>query len=61
VAQQTIARVWDITLTSITAEPLATEVLQVLACLAPDTVPRSVLAALDDEPTVVDTLGHRMR
>ncbi len=46
-AQATIARVWDLGLAVVSAtDPVAIEVLQVLACLAPDNVPRTVLAAL---------------
>jgi tetratricopeptide (TPR) repeat protein len=54
-SQQTVARVWDITLAPITAaNPLAIDVLRVLAVLAPDSVPRDLLAPMGDEPGLVE-------
>jgi tetratricopeptide (TPR) repeat protein len=48
-AQRTIARIWDITLEAIRARhPAAITLLHVLACYAPDNIPRVVLGELDD-------------
>ena len=48
-AQRTIARVWDITLDVIRARhPAAVTLLQILACYAPDNIPRVILGGSDD-------------
>ena len=53
--QQTIARVWELTLTSIAeANPFAIDVLRTLSVLAPDNVPRAMLARPSDAPGAVD-------
>ena len=49
-AQRTIARVWDITIEAIAARhPAAITLLHILACYAPDNLPRVVLGG-DDDP-----------
>ena len=48
-AQRTIARVWDITIEAIRARhPAAITLLHILACYAPDNLPRAVLGGRDD-------------
>jgi tetratricopeptide (TPR) repeat protein len=49
-AQRTIARIWDITIEAIAARrPAAVTLLHILACYAPDNLPRTVLGG-DDDP-----------
>ncbi|MFE7772603.1 tetratricopeptide repeat protein [Streptomyces sp. NPDC057445] len=53
--ERTIARIWDHTLTAITAEdPLAVTVLHTVAWLAPDGLPRSVITHLAPEPRALN-------
>ncbi|RKN43124.1 FxSxx-COOH system tetratricopeptide repeat protein [Streptomyces hoynatensis] len=53
--RRTIARTWRVTLSTIAAaDPLAADLLRVLAWLAPDRVPRDLLAAVGDDPLAVD-------
>ena len=48
-AQRTIARVWDITIDAIQARhPAAVTLLHILACYAPDNIPRVILGGSDD-------------
>ena len=48
-AQRTIARVWDITIDAIRARhPAAVTLLHILACYAPDNIPRVILGGSDD-------------
>jgi len=59
-AQRTIARIWDITIEAIQARhPAAITLLRVLACYAPDNIPRVILGGSDDpERLAIDeTLG----
>ncbi len=59
-AQQTVARVWDITIETIrTRDPAAIKLLQILACYAPDAVPRVILGGGDDtgQRAVDEALG----
>ncbi|MFH9968479.1 tetratricopeptide repeat protein [Streptomyces mirabilis] len=56
--QRTIARIWQHTLTAIaTRDPLAVTVLNVLAWLAPDDIPRTLLTPLAPDPV---TLGEAL-
>ena len=59
-AQRTIARIWDITIDAIAArDPAAVTLLHILACYAPDNLPRVILGG-DDDPdrlTVDEALG----
>ena len=51
-AQRTIARVWDITIDAIRARhPAAITLLRILACYAPDGIPRVILGGGDDTGT----------
>jgi tetratricopeptide (TPR) repeat protein len=48
-AERTIARVWDITIKAIQARhPAAVKLLHILACYAPDAIPRSILGGAED-------------
>ena len=48
-AQRTTARVWDITIDAIRARhPAAVTLLHILACYAPDNIPRVILGGSDD-------------
>ncbi|MEU4017973.1 tetratricopeptide repeat protein [Streptomyces microflavus] len=59
-AERTIARIWDHTLTAITArKPLAVTLLHTMAWLAPDDIPRTLLAPLaPDTITLNSALGE---
>ncbi len=53
--QRTIARIWHLTVQAISAEePLAGEILRVLAWLGPDPIPRDLAYQLHDDPLTVD-------
>jgi tetratricopeptide (TPR) repeat protein len=54
-AQRTIARVWDITLEAIRIrDPAAITLLHILACYAPDNIPRVILGCDDTSTLAVD-------
>ncbi len=54
-AQRAVARTWSITIDTIAlADPLSLQLLQLLACYAPDAVPRDVLVPAG-EPTAIDS------
>ncbi len=51
-AQQTIARLFDLTLAAITArDPGAVDLLRILACYSPDDIPRAILGTADNHAT----------
>nr|WP_272917945.1 tetratricopeptide repeat protein [Actinomadura rayongensis] len=54
-AEQTIARIWRLTLDNLT--PLARELLRVLAWWAPQDIPRTLLTPLADPATLAAALG----
>ena len=57
-AQQTIARLWDITLAAIGGrDPGAIRLLQIMACYAPDDIPRALFGGHDDTCQVDEQLG----
>ncbi|MFK0256181.1 FxSxx-COOH system tetratricopeptide repeat protein [Streptomyces sp. NPDC090445] len=57
-ADDTIARIWNITLDRITAlEPLATDLLRILAWYAPENIPVTLLGSLADPPAVNNAIG----
>ncbi|MFD0268815.1 FxSxx-COOH system tetratricopeptide repeat protein [Streptomyces sp. NPDC127106] len=57
-AEDTVARIWNITLDRITAlEPLATDLLRILAWYAPENVPVTLLGGAADPPTVNNAIG----
>ncbi|NXY94808.1 tetratricopeptide repeat protein [Streptomyces sp. BR123] len=54
----TIARIWNITLDRITAlEPLATDLLRILAWYAPENIPVTLFGSLADPPAVNQAIG----
>ncbi|ARE79433.1 hypothetical protein B6R96_36000 (plasmid) [Streptomyces sp. Sge12] len=56
--ERTIARIWHITLDRITTlQPLAADLLRVLAWYAPDQIPATLLDGLSDPPAVNAALG----
>ncbi|MFJ8614131.1 tetratricopeptide repeat protein [Streptomyces sp. NPDC093675] len=56
--ERTIARIWRITLDQITGrEPLAADLLRLLAWYAPDQIPTTVLDGLADPPALHAALG----
>ena len=57
-AQRTIARLWDVTLAAIgMTDAGAAGLLRVLACYAPDAIPRSLIGGSDPGPEVDEALG----
>ena len=57
-AEQTIARLWDITIDAIRGrDPGAVRLLQILACYAPDNIPRVLLTGHDDSGEIDEQLG----
>jgi tetratricopeptide (TPR) repeat protein len=57
-AQQTITRLWDITIDAIRGrDPDAIRLLQILACYAPDNIPRAILGGQDDTGQTDDQLA----
>ncbi|MET9412441.1 tetratricopeptide repeat protein [Streptomyces sp. NPDC002935] len=58
--ERTIARIWDYTLTAISArKPLAVTLLQTMAWLAPDDIPRTLFAPLVPDPIALgNALGE---
>ncbi|PSM41702.1 tetratricopeptide repeat protein [Streptomyces dioscori] len=58
--EQTVARIWDHTLNAITRrDPLAVTLLQAMAWLAPDHIPRTLLAPLAPHPiALANALGE---
>ena len=57
-AEQTIARLWDITIEAIRGrDPDAIRLLQVMACYAPDNIPRVILGGTFAADEVDDQLG----
>ncbi|MEU4626800.1 tetratricopeptide repeat protein [Actinoplanes sp. NPDC023801] len=57
-AERTVARIWRVTLDHLADEPLAGQVLRLLAWLGPEAVPRSLLNLLGDEPAVIRATGR---
>jgi tetratricopeptide (TPR) repeat protein len=57
-AQRTIARLWDITLQAIDrTDPVAARLLRVLACYAPDSIPRQIIGGDDAGPVEDEALA----
>jgi tetratricopeptide (TPR) repeat protein len=57
-AARTIARIWHLTLDRLADDPLAGQVLRVLAWYAPDGIPRTLLDGLADPPAVLRAVGR---
>ena len=57
-AARTIARIWHVTLDRLAGDPLAGQVLRILAWYAPDGIPRTLLDGLADPPAVLAAVGR---
>ena len=57
-AARTIARIWRVTLDRLADDPLAGQVLRILAWYAPDAIPRALLDGLADPPAVLAAVGR---
>jgi tetratricopeptide (TPR) repeat protein len=57
-AARTIGRIWDITLDRLADDPLAGQVLRILAWYAPDGIPRSILDGLAEAPALTRAIGR---
>jgi tetratricopeptide (TPR) repeat protein len=57
-ATRTIARIWHVTLDRLAGDPLAEQVLRILAWYAPDGIPRMLLDGLADPPGVLRAVGR---
>jgi tetratricopeptide (TPR) repeat protein len=57
-AARTIARIWQVTVDRLADDPLAGQVLRMLAWYAPDDIPRSLLDGLADPPAVLHAVGR---
>jgi len=57
-ATRTIARIWHVTLDRLADEPLAGQVLRILAWCAPDAIPRTLLDGLADPPALLAAVGR---
>jgi tetratricopeptide (TPR) repeat protein len=55
---RTIARVWRVTLDRLADDPLAGEVLRIVAWYAPDPIPRALLNALAEAPDLHRAIGR---
>jgi tetratricopeptide (TPR) repeat protein len=56
-AARTIARIWRVTMDRLAGDPLAGQVLRMLAWYAPDGIPRTLLDGLADPPAVLGAVG----
>jgi tetratricopeptide (TPR) repeat protein len=57
-AARTIARIWHVTLDRLAGDPLAGQLLRMLAWYAPDGIPRRLLDGLADPPEVLRATGR---
>jgi tetratricopeptide (TPR) repeat protein len=57
-AARTIARIWYVTVDRLADDPLAGQVLRILAWYAPDAIPRMLLDGLADPPAVLSAVGR---
>ncbi|MGH3289265.1 MAG: tetratricopeptide repeat protein, partial [Streptosporangiaceae bacterium] len=57
-AARTIARIWRVTVDRLAGDPLAGQVLRILAWYAPDGIPRTLLDGLADPPAVLHAVGR---
>ena len=55
---RTIARIWHVTVDRLAGDPLAGQVLRILAWYAPDDIPRTLLDGLADPPAVLRAVGR---
>jgi metal-sulfur cluster biosynthetic enzyme/tetratricopeptide (TPR) repeat protein len=56
--QRTIARIWHVTLDRLADDPLAGQVLRILAWYAPEAIPRALLDGLTDPPALLHAVGR---
>ncbi|WP_128433736.1 NB-ARC domain-containing protein [Streptomyces cyaneus] len=54
--EQTIARVWRVTMDRLADTPAAARILRVIAWWAPDGIPRAYVESLGDEPDITEAL-----
>jgi tetratricopeptide (TPR) repeat protein len=57
-AARTIAQIWRVTVDRLADDPLAGQVLRILAWYAPDSIPRRLLDRLADPPAVLHAVGR---
>ena len=57
-AARTIARIWHVTLDRLADDPLAGQLLRILAWYAPDDIPRALLDGLADPPAVLSAVSR---
>jgi tetratricopeptide (TPR) repeat protein len=57
-AARTIARIWRVTLDRLADDPLAGQVLRILAWYAPEAIPRGLLDGLADPPALLRATGR---
>jgi len=57
-AARTIARIWHVTLDRLADDPLAGQILRILAWYAPEAIPRALLAGLADPPALLRATGR---
>ena len=57
-AARTIARIWHVTLDRLADDPLAGQVLRILAWYAPEAIPRALLDGLADPPALLRAVGR---
>ena len=57
-AARTIARIWRVTLDRLADDPLAGQVLRILAWYAPEAIPRTLLDGLADPPALLQATGR---
>jgi len=57
-AARTVARIWRVTLDRLADDPLAGQLLRILAWYAPDGIPRRLLDGLADPPAVLQAVGR---
>jgi tetratricopeptide (TPR) repeat protein len=57
-AARTIARIWHVTLDRLADDPLAGQVLRILAWYAPEAIPRTLLDGLADPPALLRAAGR---
>ena len=57
-AARTIARIWRVTVDRLAGDPLAGQMLRILAWYAPDAIPRTLLDGLADPPAVLRAVGR---
>ena len=58
VSERTIARIWRITLDRLADDPLAGQVLRILAWYAPEAIPHALLDGLADPPALQEAVGR---